>query len=239
MCRISFCFPTHPTWLHEMRLPLTTAFVPTVELPEESNDGNASSYFSTMDRAQRAPRPTASSSCWRENSYQPIIMGKRLKKLHAFVLSICAYTWSHVHMFLCLWARLYLCFFFLYRRNAMCVSLPLTPYFFHVMAPPQECEWWNTKHRRSYWVTGRARQEDKGGVQGRGSGGIWGRQNSSQHSVACTSANERGKGSASNYTEIMAISWNHGNSSHPAPLPPPLPHPLAALSSYCTPPKWN
>lgn len=53
-----------------MRLPLTTAFVPTVELPEESNDGNASSYFSTMDRAQRAPRPTASSSCWRENSYE-------------------------------------------------------------------------------------------------------------------------------------------------------------------------
>lgn len=63
-----------------------------------------------------------------------------MKKLHAFVLSICAYTWSHVRMFLCLWARLYLCFFFLYRRNAMCVSLPLTPYFFHVMAPPQECE---------------------------------------------------------------------------------------------------
>lgn len=78
----------------------------------------------------------------------------------------------------------------------------------------------------------------KGGVRGRGvrTGGIWGRQDSSQHSVACTSANERGKGSASNYTEIMTIIWNHGNSSHPEPLP--LPHPpFAALSSYFTPPK--
>lgn len=82
-------------------------------------------------------------------------------------------------------------------------------------------------------------QEKKGDLQGRRSeGGIWGRQDCSQHSVACTSANERGKGSASNYTEIMAISWNHGNSCHPARLPPPLPHPLAALSSYFTPLKW-
>lgn len=94
-------------------------------------------------------------------------------------------------------------------------------------------KWWDTKHEWNYW------QEKKGDLQGRRSeGGIWGRQDCSQHSVACTSANERGKGSASNYTEIMAISWNHGNSCHPARLPPPLPHPLAALSSYFTPLKW-
>lgn len=60
------------------------------------------------------------------------------------------------------------------------------------------------------------------------------RQDSSQHSVACTSTNERGKGSASNYTEIMAISWNHGNSSQPAPHIPTAPLPSCSLILHPT-----
>lgn len=94
------------------------------------------------------------------------------------------------------------------------------PWTFPHVSPPhprpsQEWNWWNKKDLGGYWVTGES--QTGGWGEGASGGGIGRPENSSQHSVACTSANERGKGSASNYTEIMAISWNHGNSSYPPP----------------------
>lgn len=52
------CFLTDLTWLHEMRLPLTTAFAPHSEVVDAREERWwKRSYFSTMDRALRAQHP--------------------------------------------------------------------------------------------------------------------------------------------------------------------------------------
>lgn len=208
---LSLSFLPFLTCLRDMWLPLTTAVC-----------WRQRGVIIEVQTATSAPwtglnTQAASSSRWRANSSLLQETGWE-NAVHLF----CQYV--HVHVIVCASGHVCLCVSFSFERNSMCVT-PSGMWVMEHKASGKATEW-----------QARARREEKGGVQERGSGGgIWGRQNSSQHSVACTSANERVKGSVCNYTEIMAISWNHGNSSRPAPLhphptPPLLPHsPCRAL----------